>query len=77
MFLDCQTTTHQLIDGCLELPHFQIMVVYSGLSETLVGTEYNSRVAECHAATQTLLEKADLPGADDLKLRSVLCAIFE
>ncbi len=77
MFLDCQTATHQLIDGCSELPHFQIMVVYSGLSETLMGTGYNSRVAECRLATQTLLESADLPVTADLKLRSVPRKIFE
>jgi galacturonokinase len=55
---------------------FEILVVYSGLSQALVGTGYNNRVAECRAAAWQLLEMAGLPNSGDSRLRHVTPELF-
>ncbi len=50
---------------------FDVVVAYSGLSRSLVGTGYNQRVGECLAAAQQLFELAGLQAPRQAKLRAV------
>jgi galactokinase/galacturonokinase len=55
---------------------FGVLVVYSGVTHTLVGTDYNNRVAECRSAAHELLAHAGLPIPEDVRLRHVDPALF-
>ena len=57
-YLDCQSVEVQMIDSPFQQNDFEIVVVHSGISEVLVGTDYNRRVAECQEATRLMLEWA-------------------
>ncbi len=57
-YLDCQSVEVQMIEFPSQQADFEVVVVYSGLSEALVSTDYNRRVAECQEAARLLLEWA-------------------
>jgi galactokinase len=56
---------------------FGILVVYSGVTHALVGTDYNSRVAQCRAAATQLLQHGGLPIPEDVRLRHVAPELFD
>ncbi|MBI3921805.1 MAG: hypothetical protein HY318_10355 [Armatimonadetes bacterium] len=60
LFLDCANGHHENISLPDCAPPFEIAVVYSGLSRSLVSTTYNQRVAECRQAAALLLQHAGL-----------------
>lgn len=62
-YLDCQSVEVQMIDSPFQQDDFEVVVVHSGISEVLVGTDYNRRVAECQEAARLMLEWAgyDVP----------------
>lgn len=73
-FIDCQTVQVDQIPGLsTNNGKFEILVVYSGLTRVLVGTDYNNRVAECQEAARFLLRQPDRP---DARLRHVNPDIF-
>jgi galactokinase len=55
---------------------FGILVVYSGVTDQLVGTGYNTRVAECRAAATSLLELGRQAVPEDVRLRHVAPELF-
>lgn len=55
---------------------FGILVVYSGVTHALVGTDYNSRVAQCRAAATALLEHGGERVPEDVRLRHVAPHLF-
>ncbi|MFQ5342896.1 MAG: galactokinase family protein [Anaerolineae bacterium] len=57
-FMDCQSVDHSRIPSPLDSNDFDILVVYSGLSRSLVSTDYNQRVSQCQTAAGMLLEWA-------------------
>jgi galactokinase len=77
--LDCRTGARRYVgfgehretgDGQNTMP--AIAIAYSGLSNALVGTGYNQRVAECREAARLLLEQAGLPAPNgSARLRDV------
>ncbi|MBP8782180.1 MAG: galactokinase, partial [Paludibacteraceae bacterium] len=44
MFMDCKTGEYRLIKKPDIMPEFEIVVVFSGLSKTLISTDYNNTV---------------------------------
>ncbi len=52
---DCRTSQHERISPAPSSPPFKILLVFSGLTRPLVGTDYNRRVAECAEAASVLL----------------------
>lgn len=74
--LDCRTEDYCLISPDKPMPPFKIIVVYSGISQVLVGTGYNTRVAECRTATRMLLEKSGIIPIENNVLRDVPENIF-
>jgi galactokinase/galacturonokinase len=60
-YLDCQTVRFQKFAMPDSSERFDILVVYSGLARSLMGTDYNKRVDECQQAAQMMLEWAGQP----------------
>lgn len=75
-FIDCQSLEVQNIPTPLQTGDFDILIVYSGLTRVLVGTDYNSRVAECQEAARLLLRANGTSNTSDLRLRHVPSGIF-
>jgi galactokinase len=75
-FIDCQIVEIDQIPGPLATDDFGILVVYSGMTRVLVGTDYNNRVAECQEAARTLLSYAGDCAGPDVRLRHVAPTIF-
>lgn len=70
-FIDCQTLEVERIPGPQANGKFEILVVYSGLTRVLVGTDYNNRVAECREAARLLLGYTRQPEPPDARLRHI------
>ncbi len=54
--IDCQSIEIDNIPAASQRVDFEILAVYSGVTDVLVGTDYNNRVAECQDAARLLLE---------------------
>jgi galacturonokinase len=74
--IDCQTVQIERIPTAAAPGSFEIMAVYSGVARALVGTSYNSRVAECQAAATQLLAFAGQENGTSPRLREVDPALF-
>ena len=73
--IDCRTTEIERIPaGFTE--DYAWLVVYSGVTESLVGTDYNRRVEECRQAAEFLLDAAGAPRPTDPRLRLVDPAVY-
>ena len=69
--IDCETFNIEQVPTRMNPNKFEALVVYSGVTHVLVGTDYNSRVAECQDATRELLTLAGQPVPDNPRLRHV------
>jgi galactokinase len=70
-FIDCQSLQFQKYPTPADNGHFEILVVHSGVAQSLARTGYNNRVDECQRAARTLLEWAGEPVPDSPRLRMV------
>jgi len=61
MVMDCLTEEAELVPVSPRMPDFEILIVYSGISTSLIQTDYNNRVDECKVAAWNLQELAGLP----------------
>lgn len=77
LHVDCLTNTRRLLDPPEAMPPFEVLVVHSGVTQALVTTGYNLRVAECEEAARTLLKMAGEPVPENPRLRCVPKAVFE
>ncbi|MBN1218732.1 MAG: hypothetical protein JXM69_07385 [Anaerolineae bacterium] len=75
-FIDCETVEVNQIEGRMQAGDYEVLVVYSGVTRVLVGTDYNNRVAECQEAARTLLTFSGNGAEPDVRLRHVNPAIF-
>lgn len=75
-YLDCQTVEFQKFPMPEGRGKFDILVAYSGLARTLVGTDYNKRVNECQQAAQMMLEWAGQPIPETPRLRMVSEGVY-
>lgn len=73
MFMDTRTGQYQLIEKPASMPEFEVVVVYSGLSKALIGTDYNNRVDECKVAAWIMEELAQqrIVSLQETRLRDV------
>jgi galactokinase len=76
-YLDCQTMDVEKVPASRAENPFEILVVYSGVSQSLTGTDYNNRVAECQAAARRLLTLAGEPIPEEPRLRMVDPEVYE
>lgn len=79
MVMDCATNEYDMIDKGSEFKDFEVIVVYSGISKNLMGTDFNNRVDEVRVAGWLLSELAGLPlpSLEDVKLRDIPIEIYE
>ncbi len=77
LLLDCETGRHENIQLPEGAPPSEIGIVYSGLSRSLLNTDYNQRVAECREAASELLKLAGHPAGETHVLRQVPEEVFE
>ena len=54
--MDCRSEEYELIPRSPLLDEFAVLIVYSGINKTLIGTDYNNRVDECKVAAWILQE---------------------
>ncbi len=61
LFLDCDSNEHRIIPRHPQMPEFEIGIFFSGLTRTLVGSDYNLRVSECKTAAWNMLAYKGMP----------------
>jgi galactokinase len=73
MKMDCSTNEWELVPKNPEMPDFDVVIVNSGFTKALIGTDYNNRVDECKIAASLLEEVArgKTTPYKDIKLRNV------
>ena len=79
LFLDCDTDEWRIIRRNPAMPEFGIGIFFSGLTRSLVSSDYNLRVFECKTAAWNMLAYKDTPlkPFDKTFLRDVPKAVFE
>ena len=79
MHMDCRTGESELVPRSPDMPEFEIVIVYSGISTTLIKTDYNNRVDECKVAAWLLQELGDLPVSAfrEVTLRDIPREVYE
>lgn len=73
LYLDTDTNEYQLLPVHQEMPPFEIGIFFSGLTRTLISTDYNLRVTECKTAAWNILafNNQSLTALDKTYLRDV------
>ena len=61
LFLDCDTNEYRIIKRNPNMPDFEIGIFFSGLTRSLVNSDYNLRVYECKTAAWDMLAYMDQP----------------
>ena len=61
LFLDCDSNDYRLIKKHPSMPEFEIGIFFSGLTRSLVNSDYNLRVYECKTAAWNVLAYQDQP----------------
>ncbi len=61
LFLDCDSNEYRVIPKNPQMPNFEIGIFFSGLTRSLVNSDYNLRVFECKAAAWNMLAYNDQP----------------
>ncbi len=61
LFLDCDSDEWRIIKRNPVMPEFEIGIFFSGLTRSLVNSDYNLRVFECKTAAWNMLAYADQP----------------
>ena len=79
MIMDCKTNEHQLIKKGENMPEFEVVVVYSGISKDLISTDFNNRVDECRVAGWLLQDLGDLEVTrlDEVRLRNIPVEVYK
>ena len=79
LFLDCDSNEYRIIKKNPEMPEFEIGVFFSGLTRSLVNSDYNLRVYECKTAAWNMLAYMDQPlkTFDKTFLRDIPKASFD
>lgn len=73
LFLDTKTEKYELYKKPDNMPEFEIIVAYSGISKTLISTDYNNRVDECKAAAWFMQAEIsdEVSSFKDIRLRDI------
>ena len=61
LFLDCDSNEYRIIKRNPDMPDFAIGIFFSGLTRSLVNSDYNLRVYECKTAAWDMLAYTDQP----------------
>ena len=79
LFLDCDSNEYRIIKRHPDMPDFEIGIFFSGLTRSLVNSDYNLRVYECKTAAWNMLAYTDQPlkTFDKTFLRDIPKTTFE
>lgn len=79
LFLDCDSNDYRIIKRNPEMPDFEIGIFFSGLTRSLVNSDYNLRVFECKTAAWNMLayKEAPLKTFDKTFLRDIPKSSFD
>ena len=79
LFLDCDSNEYRIIKRNPDMPDCEIGIFFSGLTRSLVNSDYNLRVYECKTAAWNVLAYTDQPlkTFDKTFLRDIPKATFE
>lgn len=79
LFLDCDTNDYRIIGHPDDMPDFEIGIFFSGLTRSLVNSDYNLRVSECKTAAWNMLAYMDQPlkSMDKTFLRDIPKSTYE
>lgn len=79
LFLDCDSNEWRIIKRNPSMPEFEIGIFFSGLTRSLVNSDYNLRVFECKTAAWNMLayKEAPLKPFDKTFLREVPKSTFD
>ena len=79
LFLDTATEEYRVIPKNPAMPEFHLGIFFSGLTRSLVSSDYNLRVSECKAAAWNMLAYNNQPlkTLDKTFLRDVPREVFE
>ena len=79
LFLDCDTNEWRVIKKHPEMPDFELGIFFSGLTRSLVNSDYNLRVSECRTAAWNMLAYTEQPlrMLDKTYLRDIPKSTFE
>ncbi len=79
LFLDCDSNDYRIIKRNPDMPEFEIGIFFSGLTRSLVNSDYNLRVFECKTAAWNMLAYMDQPlkTFDKTFLRDIPKATFD
>ena len=61
LFLDCDTDEYRIIKRHPKMTEMEIGIFFSGLTRSLVSSDYNLRVSECKTAAWNMLAYTDQP----------------
>ena len=77
--IDCETVTVDNLPApvAVDALPFEVLVIYSGVTHALTGTDYNNRVAQCQDAARMLLEADGATPPPDARLRHVNPTAFD
>lgn len=79
LMLDCDSNDYRLIPKPDTMPAFMLGIFFSGLTRSLVNSDYNLRVSECKVAAWNMLayEGMELKTMDKTFLRDIQYKTFE
>lgn len=79
LFLDCDSNDYRIIKRNPKMPDFEIGIFFSGLTRSLVNSDYNLRVFECKTAAWNMLayQNAPLKTFDKTFLRDIPKETFD
>ena len=79
LFLDCDTNDWRIITRNATMPDFEIGIFFSGLTRSLVNSDYNLRVQECKTAAWNMLAYQNQPlrSFEKTFLRDIPKAVFD
>ncbi len=61
LFLDTDTEQYRIIRKNPCMPEFELAIIFSGLTRSLVNSDYNLRVAECKTAAWNMMAYTGMP----------------
>ena len=79
LFLDTATEQYRLIEPGEDLANYEIAIIFSGLTRSLVNSDYNLRVSECRTAAWNMQAYKEQPirPLDQTFLRDVPYEMYE
>ena len=79
LFLDTDTEQYRIIRKNPRMPDFELAIIFSGLTRSLVSSDYNLRVAECKTAAWNMMAYTGMPlkGLDKTYLRDIPKETFD